>query len=63
MYNAVLICYVSNVGIVWFYILIITIVLYPYYSYCSYCFYYLFIYIVLIFYYQSCYWVFKPVGT
>ena len=40
MFNAnVLACYVSNVGIVWFYTLIIN----PYYNYCSYCFYYLYI--------------------
>ena len=39
MYNAnVLVCYVSNVGIVWFYTLIITIVLtiFIIYTYCSY---------------------------
>ena len=54
MYNAnVLACYVSNVGIVWFYTLIITNVLTVL----------LFICIVLIFCYQSCYWVFGPVGT
>ena len=53
-YNTnVLACYVSNVGIVWFYTLIITIVLTVL----------LFIRIVLIFRYQCCYWIFGPVGT